>query len=105
MGRRTLWGTGAILVASLGLYGVIASADPAAPPDSVSPIKHVVVIFGENQSFDHYFGTYPTAKNPPGQPNFTGTLNGQNVDGLPPALMSPNNPNSQQPRRLDRSEA
>jgi phospholipase C len=24
-----------------------------------TPIKHVVVIFQENSSFDHYFGTYP----------------------------------------------
>jgi hypothetical protein len=30
----------------------------------------VVVIFGENISFDHYFGTYPTAVNPPGEPRF-----------------------------------
>src|SRR6202040_2785670 len=27
-----------------------------------TPIKHVVVIFQENSSFDHYFGTYPHAK-------------------------------------------
>ena len=26
-----------------------------------TPIKHVVVIFQENVSFDHYFGTYPDA--------------------------------------------
>ncbi len=35
-------------------------------------IKHVVVIFGENISFDHYFGTYPNAVNAPGDPVFTG---------------------------------
>ena len=28
-----------------------------------TPIKHVVIIFGENVSFDHYFATYPNAKN------------------------------------------
>jgi phospholipase C len=33
-------------------------------------IKHVVVIFGENVSFDHYFGTYPSALNPAGEPQF-----------------------------------
>ena len=33
-----------------------------------SPIRHVVVIFEENVSFDHYFGTYPNAANPPGEP-------------------------------------
>jgi phospholipase C len=30
------------------------------------PIKHLVVIFQENVSFDHYFGTYPVALNPGG---------------------------------------
>ena len=35
-----------------------------------TPIKHVVVIFGENISFDHYFGTYPNATNPPREPKF-----------------------------------
>ena len=32
-----------------------------------TPIKHVVVIFQENVSFDHYFGTYPNAANTDGQ--------------------------------------
>jgi len=39
---------------------------PAAPITPITPqaaIKHVVVIFGENISFDHYFGTYPNAAN------------------------------------------
>jgi phospholipase C len=37
---------------------------PAATPTTASAvIKHVVVIFGENISFDHYFGTYPNAAN------------------------------------------
>ena len=27
--------------------------------NSSTPIKHLVVIFGENVSLDHYFGTYP----------------------------------------------
>ena len=35
-----------------------------------TPIKHLVVIFQENVSFDHYFGTYPKALNPAGQPRF-----------------------------------
>ncbi len=33
---------------------------------TATPIKHLVVIFQENISFDHYFGTYPAAKNLPG---------------------------------------
>ena len=36
----------------------------------VQPIQHLVVIYGENVSFDHYFGTYPHATNPPGEPAF-----------------------------------
>ena len=31
---------------------------------AATPIKHLVVIFQENVSFDHYFGTYPYATNP-----------------------------------------
>jgi phospholipase C len=75
----------------------------------------VVVIFGENISFDHYFGTYPMALNPPHEPKFvaapgTPSVNGLNHDGL---LF--NNPNflntagngtgASNPFRLDRSQA
>jgi phospholipase C len=42
---------------------------------TLTPIKHLVVIFNENRSFDHYFGTYPQATNPPGEPNFTAAKN------------------------------
>jgi len=81
---------------------------------TATPIKHVVVIFGENVSFDHYFGTYPYATNPANEPRFvpkegTPTVNGYN-DGL---LF--NNPNfrntavngagASNPFRLDRSQA
>lgn len=31
---------------------------------TTTPIKHVVVIFQENVSFDHYFATYPVAAIP-----------------------------------------
>ena len=41
------------------------------PTTASAAIKHVVVIFGENISFDHYFGTYPNAVNHPGETNFT----------------------------------
>jgi phospholipase C len=52
------------------------SLAPADPPTR-TPIKHLVVIFQENVSFDHYFGTYPNAANPQGEPAFVaapGTL-------------------------------
>src|SRR5437016_4811681 len=35
-----------------------------------TPIKYLVVIFQENISFDHYFGTYPHAQNNPGETPF-----------------------------------
>ena len=38
---------------------------------AATPIQHVVVIFQENVSFDHYFATYPKAANPVGEPGFT----------------------------------
>jgi phospholipase C len=39
-------------------------------PPTATPIKHLVVIFQENISFDHYFGTYPNALNLPGETPF-----------------------------------
>ena len=36
------------------------------PGRTSTPIKHLVVIFQENVSFDHYFGTYPNATNADG---------------------------------------
>ena len=41
------------------------------PTTPAAAIKHIVVIFGENISFDHYFGTYPNALNNPGGTPFT----------------------------------
>jgi phospholipase C len=59
-----------------------APTTPAiVPTTSAQAIKHVVVIFGENISFDHYFGTYPNALNNPGETKFTA------VSGTP----TPNN--------------
>ncbi|MGI8802861.1 MAG: phospholipase C [Solirubrobacteraceae bacterium] len=44
-------------------------AAQAAGASTATPIKHLVVIFQENVSFDHYFGTYPHAANTSGQPS------------------------------------
>jgi phospholipase C len=60
--------------------------------DTKTPIKHVVVIFQENISFDHYFGTYPQAANPPAEPKFVARPNTPAVDGFPAELLT-NNPN------------
>ncbi len=46
-----------------------------------TPIKHLVVIYQENVSFDHYFGTYPRATNTSGQP-FRASGNTPRVNNL-----------------------
>jgi phospholipase C len=63
----------------------------------------VVIIFQENVSFDHYFGTYPHATNPAGEPRFVALPSTPTVNGLTPALLT-NNPNLANPQRLDRSQ-
>jgi phospholipase C len=85
-----------------------------ADTSTTTPIQHLVIIFQENVSFDHYFGTYPHAANTSGQPFFgphdvtvnglydTSGLNGQGT-------LLTNNPNTDaggnqvNPRRLDPS--
>jgi phospholipase C len=76
----------------------------AADGATATPIKHLVVIFQENVSFDHYFGTYPNATNPSGEPQFTPAPGTPTVNGLTGALLT-DNPNSANPQRLDRSQA
>jgi phospholipase C len=84
-----------------------ANASASATTTTTTPIKHIIVIFQENNSFDHYFGTYPNATNPPGEPPFTATPGTPTVDNLltPKSLLAPNNPNLSQPHRIDRSNA
>ena len=72
-------------------------------PHTATPIKHVVVIFDENVSFDHYFGTYPNAANTDGSP-FHAKKGTPKVNGLTPALLT-SNPNTFNPQRLSSSEA
>jgi phospholipase C len=69
-------------VASVGLLLLVPISSASAqflqpeqsaskPVETTTPIKHLIVIYDENISFDHYFGTYPNATNPPGEPRFT----------------------------------
>jgi phospholipase C len=76
-----------------------------ATTTTTTPIKHIIVIFQENNSFDHYFGTYANAINPPGEPAFTATPGTPTVNNLltPKSLLAPNNPNLSQPHRIDPS--
>jgi phospholipase C len=77
-----------------------------------TPIKHLVVIFDENESFDHYFGTYPYAANTDGTP-FHAKPGTQAVTGLytkitksgPVGPLLTSNPNEENPQRLTQSEA
>lgn len=78
-------------------------ADPAGTFSTTTPIKHVVVIFQENVSFDHYFATYPHALNPAGEPAFRARRGTPSVNGLNEELLN-HNPNAANPQRLDRSE-
>jgi len=107
----------ATLIAAMA-FGPISSEAASAPgglsgaAGPSTPIKHLVVIFQENVSFDHYFGTYPNALNPVGEPSFK-------FQGLPPSINGYNtallnaNPNlnpangtgATNPFRLDPSQA
>jgi phospholipase C len=100
------------IVAGLAACAVLQPVYGASAPATATPIKHLVVIFQENVSFDHYFATYPVAKNLPGEPQFTAAPGTPSVNGLTGALLT-NNPNlnaangagATNPFRLDRTQA
>ena len=95
-----------------GLFLNAGGAGAASP--TKTPIKHIVVIFQENISFDHYFATYPVALNPSGEPSFTAAAGTPTVNGLAAGMLTLN-PNylnktgngtgAMNPFRLDRSQA
>ena len=82
--RRTSGPRTAVRGAAIGAVAVVVTAGLAALPSAgeasdgathqagghepATPVRHVVVVFQENVSFDHYFGTYPKAANADGQP-------------------------------------
>jgi phospholipase C len=79
---------------------------------TATPIKHLVVIFDENESFDHYFGTYPYASNTDGTPFYakpgTSTVNGlytKITKSGPVGPLLTDNPNEYNPQLLTPSEA
>ena len=119
---------GAALIVTTSLITGAGAASPAAPVTTTAnpaisaakhpsgpstPIKHLVVIYQENVSFDHYFGTYPNATNTSGQtfhpasrtPKVNGLGNTRGAGGKGTLLT--NNPNLDasghrvNPRRLD----
>ncbi len=99
---------GAVAPASL------AGANPAEAARTATPIKHLIVIYNENVSFDHYFATYPNAANPPREPAFHAVPGTPSVNNLAAAHLLTNNPNftnpendadAAEPFRLDRTQA
>ncbi|MEU8922080.1 alkaline phosphatase family protein [Kitasatospora sp. NPDC048545] len=105
---RTRWlrsGAGLLGAVSLAALGGAPAAFAADGPQTATPIKHLVVIFQENVSFDHYFGTYPNAANTADDKvKFTAKPGTPKVDGLSDDLLH-HNPNGTNPKRLSPSQA
>jgi len=99
--------TAAAVLALVGASAPALASGHGAPHASqtTTPIKHLVVLYQENVSFDHYFATYPVAANAAGEPRFTARAGTPSVSGLNESLQAPNNPNSVQPFRLSRAQA
>ncbi|MCW2598680.1 MAG: phosphoesterase [Frankiales bacterium] len=100
--KRTKKVTGVGGTVALGLTAVLAGpgvgVGAASPkPSTTTPIKHLVVIFQENVSFDHYFATYPHAANTDGS-TFAASSGTPAVNGLSGSLLTAN-PNGVNPRR------
>ena len=122
MHRSLLFASAASLLLAAGTATAATTGATAPPSTSVpnpqgqqtaTPIKHVVIIFNENVSFDHYFATYPDAANPPGEPRFVGIPGTPHADTLANANLLKQNPNTNPengpdaalPFRLDRTQA
>ena len=88
---------------ALGLMCSTAQADQDIR--TKTPIKHIVAIFQENVSFDHYFGSYPHAQaNKDGSSYFKSARPGTpRVNNLESSGLLTNNPNGANPFRIDRS--
>src|SRR5258708_21582622 len=82
----------AFFLPGLLLGHTVAQTASGASKPTATPVKHLVVIFDENISFDHYFGTYPKALNPPHEPAFKALPGTPSVNGLTPTLLQ-RNPN------------
>jgi phospholipase C len=72
--------------------------------DTASPIKHLVVLFDENISYDHYFGTYPKAANTDGT-KFYAVSSTPKTNNLVTSGSLTSNPNLYYPKRLTSTQA
>jgi len=104
--------TGANATPATARSATSAAGSGTFTPRAATPIRHLVVIFDENVSFDHYFGTYPFAANTDGSTfhakRGTSTVNGLYTKITPSGPVGPlltNNPNLNNPTRLTHSQA
>jgi phospholipase C len=93
----------ALLPATMAAAVSPAQKASVSTPRTATPIRHLVVLFQENVSFDHYFGTYPHAANTDGRP-FHAKRGTPRVNGLTGALLT-HNPNEYNPERLTPAQA
>ncbi len=111
------------ITAALALTGC-GSVTPPNPTVTTTPaavavspqtaIKHIVVIYGENVSFDHYYGTYPNATNTGGTTftaaagtptNINNYVSNPNLVTSNPNLTSGNGTSAANPFRLSPAQA
>jgi phospholipase C len=95
-----------LLGGSFASVSTLASS-AASSSSTFTPIKHLVIIFQENVSFDHYFATYPHALNGVNGTKFTANTHTPSVNGLSTsasAALLTDNPNSANPYHLDPSQ-
>ncbi len=97
-----------VALAAIATTAALAAPASASQPDgsgnTTTPIKHLVVLFDENISFDHYFGTYPNAANTDGTP-FTAAPGTPSANTMQKAGLIATNPNAYAPQRLTPDEA
>ncbi|SOD71691.1 phospholipase C [Jatrophihabitans sp. GAS493] len=110
--RRALATVGLVAATATALVvssTVPSSAHPQRPTpnrsaQTASPIKHVVVFYDENVSYDHYFGTYPKAANTDGT-KFVATTHTPKNNNLLTSGALTSNPNLYYPTRLTADQA
>src|SRR3979411_954033 len=101
--KRMLPPVAAFLSGLCSIPGIAQAQTPPAAPTTTTPIQHVVVIYQENVSFDHYFGTYPVAANTDGN-KFVATPNTPSINGLSQAVLK-HTPNLANPTLMSSSQA
>ncbi|MGW2641101.1 phospholipase C [Streptomyces sp. NPDC001348] len=99
-----LLGAAALTAAGGAVPASAATADGGHGTHTATPIKHLVVIYQENVSFDHYFATYPKAANSDGT-KFKAARHTPKADNLLGAGLLTKNPNLYTPKRLTPSQA